>query len=62
MAEMESWTEKQEYIKNKYKLRGTSIYIDNDLATEERRIQREIRNIAREEKSKGPNRLPIVNN
>lgn len=53
IAEVESWERKQEIMANKMKLRNTRIYINNDLTTEERRIQKEIRSIAREEKAKG---------
>lgn len=53
VAEVESWSMKQEIMTNKFKLRNTKIYIDNDLTVEERRIQKEIRSIAREEKGKG---------
>lgn len=40
-------------MSNKHKLKGTKIYIDNDMTLKERIIQAEIRKIAREEIGKG---------
>lgn len=56
LAKMERKEDKINVLKNKNKLRqvaGRQIYIDNDLTKEEMRIQKEIRQIAREEKNKG---------
>lgn len=53
LVEMKDWDSKQTVMKNKYKLKGTNVYIDNDMTPKERGIQAEIRKIAREEKSKG---------
>lgn len=53
IVEMENWEKKQEIMAAKSKLKQTKIYIDNDLTWEERKIQREIRSIAKEEKGKG---------
>lgn len=53
IAEMGSWEDKREILENKKKLIGSTIYIDNDLTQEERRIQKEIRAVAREERNKG---------
>ena len=38
---------------NKSKLQGQECFIDNDLTTEERKIQAELRQKAREERDKG---------
>lgn len=54
VAEIESWNKKQEIMKAKTILRNREIYIDHDLTYDERRIQREIRNIAKEERKKNP--------
>ena len=40
-------------LKNKYKLKGKEIFIDNDLTSQEREIQAAIRLKAREERDKG---------
>ncbi|KAJ3651307.1 hypothetical protein Zmor_017357 [Zophobas morio] len=47
------WEEKQEVMKNKNKLRGKRINIDNDWTVQEQKIQKEIREIAKEERKKG---------
>ncbi|KAJ3658523.1 hypothetical protein Zmor_010258 [Zophobas morio] len=47
------WEEKQEVMKNKNKLRGKRIYIDNDWTVQEQKIQKGIREIAKEERKKG---------
>ena len=53
VVEMTDWEQKQNIMTAKYKLKDTEVYIDNDLTWEERKIQREIRSIARAEKEKG---------
>lgn len=53
LVEMKDWDNKQTVMKNKYKLRGTNVYIDNDMTPKEREIQAEIRKIAKDERSKG---------
>lgn len=53
VAKIEYWKEKQEVMKNKNKLRGTQIYIDNDLTMKERDIQSKIYDRANKEKAKG---------
>ncbi|KAJ3663037.1 hypothetical protein Zmor_007347 [Zophobas morio] len=45
------WEEKQEVVKNKNKLRGKRIYIDNDWTVQEQKIQKGIREIAKEERN-----------
>lgn len=42
-----------EVMGNKKKLKGSKVYIENDLTKEERRIQAEIRKVAQEERKKG---------
>lgn len=58
VVQMESWEKKKEVMISKNKLKDTRIYIDNDMTKKEREIQKEIRNIAMEEKKKG-NRAKI---
>lgn len=53
IVEMESWERKYEVMKTKSKLKGTSIYIDNDYTQEEMRVQRIIKEIAEAEGKKG---------
>lgn len=55
VAEMAKWEDKMEILEKKKYLQGTNIFIENDLTQEERRIQAEIRAVAREKKSKGNN-------
>lgn len=53
LVEMNTWDEKQAIMKNKFRLKGTKVYVEHDLTLEERRIEAEIRRIAREERKKG---------
>lgn len=53
IAEVESWTKKIEIMKNKSRLGGRKVYIDNDMTVEERKIQSEIRAIAKKERENG---------
>lgn len=53
LVQLESWEEKMEVMGNKKKLKGSKVYIENDLTKEERRIQAEIRKVAQEERKKG---------
>lgn len=53
VAEMENWDKKQEVMKNKHQLKGTKVYIDNDLTVEERKIQTTLREIAKDNIGKG---------
>lgn len=53
LVKMESWDKKQEMMKRAKKLKGTEIYLDHDLTIEDRKIQYEIRSIAKEENKKG---------
>jgi len=45
--------EKEEMMKNKEKLKGTKIWIQEDRSWEERKAQRNIREIARRKREKG---------
>ena len=49
---MQQLGEKQEIMKNKFKLKGTDIYIKHDMSTAERERQREIRQTAAVERKK----------
>lgn len=53
LAEVETWEQKREIMLHKNKLKGTKIYIENDLTKEERRIQTELVKIAKDEREKG---------
>lgn len=53
LGQMNNWEDKVEIMNKKKNLIGTNIYIENDLTTEERRIQTEIRAVGREERGKG---------
>ncbi|KAK9686508.1 hypothetical protein QE152_g37142 [Popillia japonica] len=59
VAEVGTYDEKQKIMRGKNKLKGTTIYIDNDLTREERYIQKELRNIAKEERVKAPKMMKI---
>lgn len=53
ILEMGNWNKKQKVMMNKNKLKGSKIYIENDLTLKEREIQMEIRKIAKEETGNG---------
>ena len=53
IAKIENWQQKMAIMKNKPKLKGTEIYIENDLTKNELYIQKELRRIAKEENQKG---------
>lgn len=50
---MASRQDKIEIMKNKHKLRGKNIFVDDDLTKEERSMQKEIRDRAKQEKNCG---------
>ncbi|KAK9709604.1 hypothetical protein QE152_g26548 [Popillia japonica] len=55
-VELENYSDKREILKNKKKLRRVKegkIYINEDLTYDDRRIQKEIRKIAKQEREKG---------
>jgi len=45
--------EKKEIMKNKYKLKGNNIFIENDLSWEERNVQGKINKWAKEQRGRG---------
>lgn len=49
---MAEWPEKLKILKEKSKLRGKDIYIDSEVTYKERNVQKRIRVIAREERTK----------
>jgi hypothetical protein len=58
LAKIESWEQKKNIILNKSKLKERKAkrmysYIDDDLTNEERKIQKKLREMAREEKDRG---------
>ena len=53
IAELENYTDKERIMKNKNKLKGKEIYIDNDSTKEERNVQAIIRKKAKEEECQG---------
>lgn len=53
VVELEEWGHKLEIMRNKNKLKGQPIFIDNDLTFKEINIQKEIRKRAEEEKKLG---------
>lgn len=53
IAGLRNWEEKQEVMRNKYKLRGSKVFVNHDLTRAEREIQSRILEAAREERRKG---------
>lgn len=53
VAKIENEEKKKEVMRNKNKLKGDSIFIENDLSWEERRLQERINRWAREKRMKG---------
>lgn len=53
VAKVEDWAEKRQLMMNKSRLRGTNTYIDNDLTKKEMSIQKQLRDIAKQEREKG---------
>jgi len=53
VIKLESEEEKKEVMRNKHRLKGEKIYIENDLSWEERSIQVKINKWAKEQKEKG---------
>lgn len=52
IAGLRNWEEKQEVMRNKYKLRGSKVFVNHDLTRAEREIQSRILEAAREERRK----------
>lgn len=57
IAELGDLEDKARIMKNKYKLRGQKIFIDNDWTKKEREIHAKIRKKAKEERGRGKNLL-----
>lgn len=55
IAKCETWEQKMQIMRTKNKLKGSQCYIEDDLTTEERKIQAILRNKAREARAKGKN-------
>lgn len=53
MVKIENNEKKKEIMKNKYKLKGEKIFIENDLSQEERKTQEKINRQTKEKKEKG---------
>ncbi|XP_050516647.1 uncharacterized protein PF3D7_1120000-like [Diabrotica virgifera virgifera] len=53
IVEMVEWNDKIKILQGKAKLKGKDIFIDSELTRNEQKIQKKIRDIAREEKKKG---------
>lgn len=53
IVEMENMKDKAEILRNKAKLRGKDVFIDSDLTLKERKIQKQLREMAKIEKGKG---------
>lgn len=53
IVEMCEWRDKIKVLKEKNRLKGKKIFIDAELTRREREVQRELRDIAREERNKG---------
>lgn len=53
IAKLKNWEDKQEVLKNKNKLKGEHIFIDNDLTAKEREIQKKLRDMGKMETAKG---------
>lgn len=53
MVKIENNEKRKEIMKNKYKLKGEKIFIENDLSQEERKTQEKINRQAKEKKEKG---------
>jgi hypothetical protein len=56
LAKIEIWDQKKNMMLNKSKLKerkGEKMYIDDDLTNEERKTQKKLRKVAREERYRG---------
>lgn len=53
VIKMRNWEEKLEVMSHKKQLKGSTIFLDNDLTKEEREIQRKIWQVAKGEREKG---------
>lgn len=55
IAKVNSWEQKMQIMRKKRELKGTEIYIENDMTIKEREIQKQLRGISKAEKNKGKN-------
>lgn len=55
IAEMNKWEDKLEVLQRKINLKGKNIYIDAEMTVMERKIQKTIRDIGKEQKIRGAN-------
>lgn len=55
IVETECWEDKLQILIEKKNLKGKNIYIESEMTSKERKIQKIIRDIAREERSRGAN-------
>lgn len=55
VAKLKTWEEKREIMKRKSRLGSSRVYINDDLTQKEQAVQKKLREMAREEKSKGKN-------
>jgi len=53
IVKLESEEVKKKVMRNKYRLKGDKIFIENDLSWEERKVQEKINRWVKEQKSKG---------
>ena len=53
VAELESWEMKREVMARKSRLNGKKLYIDKDMTYKEREIQKQLGEIAEQERKKG---------
>jgi hypothetical protein len=53
LAKILNWQQKQAIMEGKKNLKGTSIYVENDMTKQEREIQRILRGMAKVEREKG---------
>jgi hypothetical protein len=56
LAKIESWEQKKNIMLNKSKMKerkGERMYIDDDLTNEERKTQKQLREVAREKRDRG---------
>jgi hypothetical protein len=56
LAKIESWEQKKNIMRNKSRLKeikGERVYIDDHLTNKERKTQRKLKDVAREERDRG---------
>ena len=55
VAKLGSWEDKQNIMQAKSKLKGTKVFVDNDLTKEENRVQANLRKLAKNERDQEKN-------